>query len=175
MRASEIIVRIGSLFKKGTPQRESIDINEIIEEMMALLHSEASRFSICIRSELAQGLPKVLADRVQLQQVVMNLMLNGIDAMEETRGTRELVVQSQIAEGQLQICVNDSGRGIPPEQMDRIFAAFFTTKPQGIGMGLAISRSIIESHSGRLWATNNDSAPGASFHFTLPVAAAAAA
>lgn len=175
MRASEIITRIGSLFKKGTPQRESIDINEIIEEMMALLHSEAGRFSISIKSELAQGLPTILADRVQLQQVVMNLMLNGIDAMEETRGNRELIVKSQMEDGQLQICISDSGGGIPPEQMDRIFAAFFTTKPQGIGMGLAISRSIIESHSGRLWATNNNSGPGASFHFTLPVAAAAVA
>lgn len=175
MRASEIIIRIGSLFKKGIPQGEAVDVNKIIEEMIALLRSEASRFSISIRSELVQGAPKVLADRVQLQQVVMNLMLNGIDAMEETRGTRELVVKSQIVDSQLEICVSDSGRGIPPEVMDRIFTAFFTTKPQGIGMGLAISRSIIESHSGRLWATNNNPGPGASFHFTLPMAAAAGA
>jgi PAS domain S-box-containing protein len=167
-RAADIISRISLLFKKGAPQRELVDVNELIREMMVLLHSEANRHSISIRVELAEDLPKVMADRVQLQQVFMNLMLNGIDAMKETTGGGELTINSQRGENeQLVVSVSDTGVGLPLEQVDQIFNAFFTTKPHGTGMGLRISRSIIESHGGRLWAADN-SPRGASFCFTLP-------
>jgi PAS domain S-box-containing protein len=167
-RAADIISRIRLLFKKAASQRELVDINDVIREMIVLLRNEATRYSISIRTELAEDLPKVLADRVQLQQVFMNLMLNGIDAMKDVNGVGELRIQSQRDESdQLQVLVSDTGIGLPPEQADQIFNAFFTTKPEGTGMGLPISRSIIESHGGRLWATAN-SGRGATFHFTLP-------
>jgi PAS domain S-box-containing protein len=169
-RAADIISRISSLFKKGALQRESVDVNELIREMIVLLRSEANRYSICIHTDLAEGLPKVMADRVQLQQVFMNLMLNGIDAMKETSGGSELAIKSETDDGQLLISVGDTGVGLPPEQGDRIFKAFFTTKDNGTGMGLPISRSIIESHGGRLWAADN-SPRGARFCFTLPTEA----
>ena len=171
-RAADIIGRISSLFKKGALQRELVDVNKLIREMIVLLRSEASRYSICIRTELADGLPKVMADRVQLQQVFMNLMLNGIDAMKETSGGSELAIKAETDDGQLLISVSDTGVGLPPEQGDQIFKAFFTTKDNGTGMGLPISRSIIESHGGRLWATGA-SGRGATFQFTLPAAVAA--
>jgi signal transduction histidine kinase len=136
--------------------------------MIVLLRSEASRYSISIHSDLVSDLPKVAADRVQLQQVFMNLMLNGIDAMKDRDTGGELTIQSRQNEnGQLLISVGDTGAGLRPEQAEQIFKAFFTTKPQGTGMGLPISRSIIESHGGRLWATAN-SDRGATFQFTLP-------
>jgi signal transduction histidine kinase len=160
------------LFKKGPLQRESVDVNELIEEMIVLLRSEANRYSISIRTELAEDLPKVMADRVQLQQVFMNLMLNGIDAMKEASGGSELTIKSETGDGQLLISVSDTGVGLPQEQADRIFTAFFTTKDNGTGMGLPISRSIIESHGGRLWATGA-SGRGATFQFTLPATVAA--
>ena len=141
-------------------------MGELIEEMIALLRGEASRYSISIRTELAEDLPKVMADRVQLQQVFMNLMLNGIDAMKETNSGNELAIKSETSDDQLLISVSDTGVGLPPEQ-DQIFRAFFTTKNNGTGMGLPISRSIIESHGGRLWATDS-SLQGATFQFTLP-------
>ena len=166
-RASDIISRIGLLFKKGTAQRELLDVNEVIQEMIALLRSEASRYSIAIRGELASDLPKTMADRVQLQQVLMNLMLNGIEAMKDLGPPGELTIRSRPEDSQLLISVSDTGEGLPPEQADRIFNAFFTTKPQGTGMGLTISRSIVESHGGRLWATDH-SGRGATFQFTLP-------
>jgi C4-dicarboxylate-specific signal transduction histidine kinase len=172
-RAADIIDRISSLFKKGALQRnELVDVNELIREMIVLLRSEASRYSISIRTELAEGLPKVTGDRVQLQQVFMNLMLNGIDAMKKTNGGSELAVKSEASDGQLLISVSDTGVGLPPEQADQIFRAFFTTKDTGTGMGLPISRSIIESHGGRLWAASA-SGRGATFQFTLPVTVAA--
>jgi signal transduction histidine kinase len=118
-----------------------------------------------MHTELATELPEVVADRVQLQQVFMNLMLNGIEAMQSSGG--ELTVKSDVHDGQLQFSVTDTGVGLPIEKMDQIFSAFFTTKPQGSGMGLAISRSIVESHDGRLWATPNNGR-GATFYFTLP-------
>src|ERR1700680_3101063 len=170
-RAADIIGRISSLFKKGALQRELVDVNELIGEMIVLLRSEANRYSISIRTELAQDLPKVMADRVQLQQVFMNLMLNGIDAMKETSGGSELNIKSEAGDGQLLISVSDTGVGLPPEQADQIFRAFFTTKDSGTGMGLPISRSIIESHGGRLWGTSN-SGRGATFQFTLPATVA---
>jgi PAS domain S-box-containing protein len=166
-RAADIIGRVSLLFKKGALQRELVDVNELIREMIILLRSEANRYSISIRTELAEDLPKVMADRVQLQQVFMNLMLNGIDAMKETTGGVELTIKSEADHGQLLISVSDTGVGLPPEQADLIFRAFFTTKDSGTGMGLPISRSIIESHGGRLWAAGA-SGRGATFQFTLP-------
>ena len=166
-RAGEIIKRIRQLFQKGTPQRELVDLNEVVREMIVLLRGEATRYNISVRTELAGELPPVLGDRVQLQQVLMNLMLNGMDAMKDVGGTRELVIKSQQAENEeVVVTVSDTGVGLPAEQADRIFQAFFTTKPHGTGMGLRISRSIVESHGGRLWATEN-SPRGASFHLTL--------
>jgi PAS domain S-box-containing protein len=167
-RAADIISRIRLLFKKGTPQRELVDVNEVIREMIVLLGGETIRYSISVRTELAADLPQVMGDRVQLQQVLMNLMINGIDAMKDVDGTREFAIQSQRGENEeVVVSVTDSGVGLPPHQADQIFNAFFTTKPHGTGMGLRISRSIIESHGGRLWAADN-SPRGASFHFTLP-------
>jgi PAS domain S-box-containing protein len=164
-RAAEIIDRIRSLYTKSPPQRELIGVNGIIEEMLTLLKSEADRYSVGMRTELVADLPKIMVDRVQLQQVFMNLMLNGIEAMRDSGG--ELTVKSQLQDGQVQFSVSDTGVGLPTEKMEQIFSAFFTTKPQGSGMGLAISRSIVESHGGRLWATNTNGR-GATFHFTLP-------
>jgi signal transduction histidine kinase len=171
-RAADIISRVGLMFKKGALQRELVDVNELIREMIVLLRSEANRYSISIHTELSEGLPKVMGDRVQLQQVFMNLMLNGIDAMKETSSGSELTIKSEAGDGQLLISVNDTGVGLPPEQADQIFSAFFTTKDNGTGMGLPISRSIIESHGGRLWAAGA-SGRGATFQFTLPVTVAA--
>jgi C4-dicarboxylate-specific signal transduction histidine kinase len=166
-RASEIISRIRPLFNKGTPKRELVNVNEVIGEMTVLLRSEAIRYNISVRTELAADLPQAIGDRVQLQQVLMNLMINGIDAMKDVDRARELAIQSRRAEGeQLLVSVSDTGVGLPPQQADQIFNAFVTTKPHGTGMGLRMSRSIVESHGGRLWATDN-SPHGASFHFTL--------
>jgi signal transduction histidine kinase len=166
-RAGEIIHRLRMFYKTGAPpQRELVDINDVVDEMLVLLRSEAARHSISLRTELAPQLPQILADRVQLQQVLMNLMLNGIEAMAD--GAGELSVRSQRTEnGLLLVSVSDTGVGVPSETIDLIFNAFYTTKPEGTGMGLAISRSIIEAHGGRLWATANEQR-GATFHFTLP-------
>ena len=167
-RAAEIITRIRLLFQKGSPQLELVDVNEITEEMIVLLRGEATRHWISLRTELAADLPPVLGDRVQLQQVMMNLMINGIDAMKAVDGTRELAIKSQRAENeQVLVSVSDTGVGLPPQRADQIFNAFFTTKPHGTGMGLRICRSILESHGGRLWATDN-SPRGANFYITLP-------
>src|ERR1700674_3362442 len=167
MRAAEIVSRIRQLFKKGTPERELVDVNEVVREMIVLLRGEATRYNVSIRTELAAELPPVLGDRVQLQQVMMNLMLNGMDAMKDVDGTRELAIKSQRTETeQVLVTVSDTGVGLPTQQADQIFKAFFTTKSHGTGMGLSISRSIVESHGGRLWAAEN-SPRGASFHFAL--------
>jgi signal transduction histidine kinase len=165
-RAAGIIDRVRSLYGRGTPARERIDLNEILREMTVLLGDTADRHAISIRTELDPGLPRMTADRIQLQQVLMNLMLNGIEAMRETGG--ELTIASKrIEHGQLLISVSDSGTGLPDDKAEGIFDAFFTTKPQGTGMGLSISRRIIESHGGRLWASPN-TGRGAIFQFTLP-------
>jgi PAS domain S-box-containing protein len=169
-RASEIISRIRVLFHKGTAERELVDLNSVIGEMVLLLNSEAARHNISVRTELAADLPRVMGDRVQLQQVLMNLMMNSIDAMKDMNEARELAIKSQQGEKeQVQVSVSDTGVGLPPEQTDQIFNAFFTTKSHGTGMGLRISRSIVESHGGRLWAAAN-SPRGASFYFTLSAA-----
>ena len=167
-RAAEIMSRIRSLFKKEVSQRELVDVNDILRGMIELLRSEATRYSVEMRTELSEDLPQIMGDRVQLQQVTMNLIINSIDAMKDVDGTREIAITSQRAENeQLQVSVSDTGVGLPSQRSDQIFNAFFTTKPHGTGMGLSISRSIIESHGGRLWAANN-SPRGARFAFTLP-------
>jgi signal transduction histidine kinase len=167
-RAGEIISRIHQLFKKGTPQRELLDVNEVIGDMILLLRSEMARYSISVRKDLAADPSQIMGDHVQLQQVIMNLINNSIDAMKDVDGTRELTIKSQRAEDQqLMVSVSDTGLGLPPQQTNQIFNAFFTTKLDGTGMGLSISRSIVESHGGRLWATHN-SPRGASFHLILP-------
>jgi PAS domain S-box-containing protein len=172
-RAAEIISRVRLLFSKGSPQRESVDVNDVIREMIVLLRGETAPYAISIRTELAADLPHVMGDRVQLQQVMMNLIINGIDAMKDVEGPRELAIKSQRAENeQLMVSVSDTGVGLPLQQADQIFNAFFTTKLHGTGMGLSISRSIVESHSGRLWAADN-SPRGASFHIVLPSKVAA--
>jgi PAS domain S-box-containing protein len=166
-RAAEIIDRVQALFKRGAPERELVDVNDIAREMIALLRHTANRNSISIRTELDAGLPATAADRVQLQQVLMNLMLNGIEAMKDAGG--ELILTSNRSEeGHILISVSDSGIGLPAHEAERIYEAFFTTKPQGTGMGLSISRRIIESHGGRLWASNN-TGRGTTFQFSLPI------
>jgi PAS domain S-box-containing protein len=165
-RAADVINHLRSFYKKGTPpERGIVDLEDIIREMTALLRKEAVRHCIKIHSELHEDMPNVLADRVQLQQVFMNLMLNAIDAMKDTGG--KLTISSRLTpEGLLVVSISDTGVGLPTENTERIFDAFHTTKPQGTGMGLAITRSIVEAHGGRLWATANQEA-GATFHFTL--------
>jgi len=145
-----------------------VDVNDVIREMIVLLRSEAARYSISMRTELSEGLPRIVGDPVQLQQVLMNLMINGIEAMKDVAGPRELAVKSQrrAEDEQLMVSVSDTGVGLPPQQ-DQIFDSFFTTKRDGTGMGLRISKSIVEPHGGRLWAANH-SPRGASFHLTLP-------
>jgi signal transduction histidine kinase len=166
-RTEGIISRIRLLFKKGAEQREWIGVDEVIREMIVLLRKAATQYSIPIRTRTAENLPPVMADRVQLQQVFMNLMLNGIEAMKDMDPPGELTIKSQAENGERLFSVSDPGVGLPTEQADQIFNPFFTTKPDGTGMGLAIGRSIVEVHGGRLWATAN-SGPGATFHFTLP-------
>src|SRR5580700_1295536 len=165
-RAAEIIDRLRSLYQKGSSQLETIEINEVIREMVVMLQNEANRHSVTIRTVLAEGLPMVMADRVQLQQVLLNLMLNGIEAIRPASG--ELSIKSKVGDdSQLLISVTDTGVGLPTESTEQIFNPFFTTKSRGTGLGLAITRSIVESHGGRIWATSN-SGPGATFYFTLP-------
>jgi PAS domain S-box-containing protein len=173
-RAADVINRLRSFYKKGPPpEREPVDVKDIIQEITVLLRNEAVRHSVTIHSELEVDVPNILADRVQLQQVFMNLMLNAIEAMKETGG--ELTIRSRLnPQGQLVISISDTGVGLPAENAERIFEAFHTTKPQGTGMGLAITRSIVESYGGRIWATANQGA-GATFHFTFPVEAEAQA
>ncbi len=165
-RAAEIITHLKSFYKKDvSPQRELVSVNEVVGEMLVLLRSEADLHSVAMRTELAADLPSVNADRVQLQQVLMNLMLNGMEAMSKQGG--ELKISTRCEGGEMMVSVSDTGVGIPADEIEEIFNAFFTKKAGGTGMGLAISRTIIESHGGRLWATMN-LGRGATFHFTLP-------
>jgi PAS domain S-box-containing protein len=169
-RAAEIIGRIRSQFEKGALKQESLDANEIIAETIALLRDEAVRHNISVRTELANDLPQIIGDRVQLQQVAMNLIINSIEAMKDFDGIREIVIQSQRApDEQILVSISDTGMGIPPQFAERIFDPFFTTKAHGTGMGLRICRSIIESHGGHLWAGGSQGR-GATFHFNLPAA-----
>jgi PAS domain S-box-containing protein len=169
-RAAEIIDRLRSFYRKETPtEREVVDVNQLIREMLVLLHGEAVRRSVTMRTELDHAAPSVLGDRVQLQQVLMNLMLNGIEAMEGAGG--ELSVATRLDErGQLSVAVCDQGMGLPADAAERLFTPFYTTKPRGSGMGLTISRSIVEAHGGRLWAEAGPER-GARFRVTLPRAA----
>jgi signal transduction histidine kinase len=171
-RAGSIIDRVSSLYMRGAPERELVDLNEIVREMSVLLGDRANRNVVSIRADLDPELPTTTADRLQLQQVLMNLMLNGIEAMQDTGG--ELTVASKrTGDGQLLISVSDTGIGLSIDT-ECIFEAFFTTKSPGTGMGLSISRRIIASHGGRLWASPN-TGRGATFQFTLPVDATASA
>jgi PAS domain S-box-containing protein len=171
-RATDIINSLRSFYKTGTPaERQSVDVQGAIGEMTALLRTEAARYAVTIRAESEAGMPHILADRVQLQQVLMNLMLNAIEAMKDTGG--ELTIRSGVnREGHVTVFISDTGVGLPAEGVDLIFDPFHTTKPQGTGMGLTITRSIVESYGGRVWATANQG-PGATFHFTLPTGAEA--
>ncbi|CAN7796305.1 AAA family ATPase [Paraburkholderia hospita] len=169
-RAAAILVKIRRQFEKDVLKREILDPSAIIQETVGLLRSEAAQYDISISTELAAGLPRIVGDPVQLQQVVMNLIVNSIEAMKDVDGIREMVIRSQCAENaQILVSVRDTGSGIAPQLVEQIFDPFFTTKPHGTGMGLRISRSIVDSHGGRLWVTQ---APGrgAVFQFTLPVA-----
>jgi PAS domain S-box-containing protein len=167
-RATEIIGRIRSQFEKGTPKQESLNVNEIIPETIALLRDEAVRHNISVRTELAADLPPIIGDRVQLQQVAMNLIVNGIEAMKDVDGIREMIIRSQRAENeQILVSISDTGVGIPPQLAEQIFDPFFTTKLNGTGMGLRICRSIAEAHGGRLRVVGSQGR-GATFHLNLP-------
>jgi predicted ATPase/signal transduction histidine kinase len=169
-RAAEIIGRIHSLFARGNVSREVIDVNEINRDTVALLRDEAARYNIAVRMDLAADLPNFVGDRVQLQQVAMNLIVNSIEAMKDVDGLREMVIRSERTEDeQILVSVSDTGVGFPPQLAEQIFDPFFTTKPQGTGMGLRICRSIIESHGGRLWGVGTPG-HGATFHLSLPIA-----
>jgi len=168
-RAADVIQRIRQLATKTDPQKATVDINDVIRDVAALVRTEVLRHQVSLRVELAPALPRVLADRVQLQQVIINFVMNGIEAMASVEDRpRELVVRSGPHGGdEVRVAVQDAGVGIDPTNVDQLFGAFFTTKPGGMGMGLSISRSIIEGHGGRLWATPNPN-HGATFQFALP-------
>ena len=167
-RTADVISRMRALFKKADPTRDRLDVNELILEVITLTQSEALRNKVGLRTELASDLPPVLGDRVQLQQVLVNLTLNAIEAMNTVEDLgRDLAISTQRGDGgEIQVVVRDSGSGFDPMSAERIFDAFHTTKPGGLGMGLSISRSIVESHGGRLSAEANEG-PGATFRFTL--------
>jgi nitrogen-specific signal transduction histidine kinase len=167
-RASDVIRRIRALVQKGDTEKTLLDINEVIQEVVSLTHSEIQKSGVVLKMNLAASLPRVSGDRIQLQQVILNLVMNGIEAMNTvTDRPREMIIRSSAHEsGKVLVAVQDSGVGIDSQNLDKIFDSFYTTKAQGMGMGLAISRSIVENHGGRLWAVANDG-PGTTFHFTL--------
>ena len=166
-RASEIIHRLRALSRKTETHKVAVDINDAISEVIPLVQQEVLAHRVLLRLDLAPALPAVLGDRVQLQQVIINLIVNGMEAMAPVSGRRDLGVRSRLDEsGQVVVAVEDSGVGIDPENAQRLFNAFFTTKPSGMGMGLSICRSIIENHEGKLWASPN-AGPGATFQFAL--------
>ena len=169
-RAGEVITRIRALVSKTDTEKSRLDVNDAIQEVAALAQGEVRRNSVELRTELAHDLPPVVGDRVQLQQVILNLVMNGVEAMALVADRpRELLIYShQYESDKVLVAVRDSGTGLHLENLDQLFEPFFSTKPQGMGMGLAISRSIIESHGGRLWAVPNDG-PGVTFEFALPV------
>jgi PAS domain S-box-containing protein len=169
-RAGDVIARIRTLFKKAETPKESLDLNEAIREVVDMTRSEMDKRRVRLRLDLAIERPPILGDRVQLQQVMVNLILNAIEAMSSAEvHSRELVISTTIrAEAEILVTVRDSGTGLQPGRMEQVFEPFQTTKPGGLGMGLSISRSIVENHGGRLWASPNDG-PGATFQFTIPV------
>lgn len=168
-RAGDVISRMRALVMKAPPRRDRLDINETIREVIALMRSELRRTGIALQTRLADGLPLVQGDRVQLQQVMLNLILNAVEAMSGSHaGARELLISTEEDEANcVRVAVRDSGPGLEPDSLDRLFDAFYTTKPEGMGMGLSICRSIIEAHGGRVWATPNPPR-GAVLQFTLP-------
>src|SRR5262249_33417639 len=171
-RAGDVITRIRALIKKAPAPESAVAINEAILEVIALTRGEVARNSVSVQTRLAEGLPLVQGDRVQLQQVLLNLIINAIEALSDvSEGARELLISTaEIDPGEVLVAVRDSGPGLPPAMLEQIFEAFYTTKPSGLGLGLSICRSIIEAHGGRLWASAN--APrGATFHFTIPARA----
>jgi PAS domain S-box-containing protein len=169
MRASEVIDRIRALIKKAPPKKESLQINKAVLEVTALTRGEVLKNRVAVRTQLHDGLPPVQADRVQLQQVLLNLIINVIEAMRTVEGSRQLLIATaRDSSGSIVVSLRDTGTGLDPKEVDRLFEAFYTTKAEGMGMGLAICRSIVEAHGGRLWATANDPR-GATFQFTLPL------
>jgi C4-dicarboxylate-specific signal transduction histidine kinase len=169
-RAGNIIDRIRDQVRKAPPRKDRFDVNEAINEAVILPRSAITKNSVSVQIRFAEGLLPVQGDRVQLQQVVLNLILNAVDAMSSVEtGARELVISTEKAQAHVLVRVCDSGPGIDPENLDRVFEAFYTTKPGGVGMGLSICRSIIDAHGGRLWAGANEPR-GAVFQFTLPKA-----
>jgi C4-dicarboxylate-specific signal transduction histidine kinase len=168
-RAGEVIQRVRALVNKTT-DRKALHINEVVNEVMSLVHHELFSHRVALRLDLAPALPPVLADRIQLQQVILNLVINGIEAMQQVKDRpRELVIRTlQDETSQVLVTVSDVGVGVAAENADRLFDAFFTTKSSGMGMGLSICRSIVDAHGGRLSASGN-TGPGATFQFTLPL------
>src|SRR5581483_4397669 len=168
-RAGAVITRIRALFRREEPVKNWVDVNQVVQELVEFLRHEASSRGISIRTELSSAVPEIEVDRIQLQQVILNLVMNAMDAFSEgsTPGKKIVIRSRQQGTNELLIAVEDCGAGIRPETLDKIFDPFFTTKPNGIGMGLSISRSIVESHRGRLWASPNPSG-GAILQFTLP-------
>ena len=169
-RAGDVIARLRALVKKSAPSKAPLDLSDIIHEVLAMIDPEARRHRVAVRTDLAAGLPPVRGDRVQVQQVLLNLVMNAIDAMQAVaERPRALLIRAQPhAAGHVLVAVRDSGSGLDPQNLARLFEPFYTTKTEGMGLGLSISRTIIEVHGGRLWATPNDG-PGATFQFTLPV------
>lgn len=169
-RASEVVRRLRALSRKDSPQKLPIKINDVIDEALPLIQRELSMHRVALRLELGAGLPRVVGDRIQLQQVIINLIINGVQSVSSVAGPRKLIVGSQQSTDRdgVVVTVRDSGTGIDPDVADRLFNAFFSTKPDGMGMGLSICRSIVEAHGGRIWAANNDDGPGATFQVFLP-------
>jgi C4-dicarboxylate-specific signal transduction histidine kinase len=169
-RASDVIDRIRALIKKAPPRKDGVQINEAILDVTALTHGEVVKNGVLVQTQLAEGLPLIQGDRVQLQQVILNVIINAVEAMSGvSEGSRELLIGTkQDASGGVLVTVQDSGPGLNLESVDRLFDAFYTTKPSGMGMGLSICRSIVEAHGGRIWASST-AGPGAIIQFTLPV------
>jgi C4-dicarboxylate-specific signal transduction histidine kinase len=170
-RASEVIGRIRALIRKAPPRKDAVSINNAILEVVALTRTEAANNGVSVRTQLAEGLPPVQGDRVQLQQVLLNLIINGIEAMRDVgQPERELLISTSNEPDGVSVEVRDSGPGFVPAALERVFEAFYTTKPGGLGLGLSMCRSIIEAHNGQLWASAN-LPRGASFQFVLPAIA----
>ena len=169
-RTADIVSRICDFSKNAEARKEDLEINEAILEIMVLARAPMSEHRVLVKTELSEGLPHIFGDKVQLQQVILNLIMNAIEAMSEVReGSRELLISTREAEsGGVLVAVSDSGPGLPPANLARIFEAFYTTKSSGLGMGLSICRSIVEAHGGRLWATPNEP-HGAVFRMMLPI------
>ncbi len=169
-RAADVVDRIRALFKKAPPRKDDLKINEAVREVIALTQDEVVRHGVSVEAQLSEGLPLIQGDRVQLKQVIINLIINAVEAMSGvTKGSRTLRISTgEEASAGVLVGVQDSGPGLDVEDLDRLFDAFYTTKPSGMGMGLSICRSIIEGHGGRIWASRNVG-PGATVQFTLPV------